>query len=113
MKNGIQRHPDLTPVKDDNFWRDFAPTFGQEVRDYDIDLEVGEEMTLPARFIWETLIDGAWRNGEPGLYMYDETNDMHSFDVEKHPEHRIEATNPCGEQPLEKTMRHVTWVTST
>jgi len=68
--------------KDDNFWRDFAPTFGQEVRDYDIDLEVGEEMTLPARFIWETLIDGAWRNGEPGLYMYDETNDMHSFDVE-------------------------------
>ena len=87
--------------KDDNFWRDFAPTFGDEVKEYDIDLEVGEEMTLPARFIWETLIDGAWRNGEPGLYMYDETNDMHSFDVDKHPEHRIEATNPCGEQPLE------------
>ncbi len=87
--------------KDDNFWRDFAPTFGEEVKEYDIDLEPGEEMKLPARFIWETLIDGAWRNGEPGLYMYDETNDMHSFDVEKHPEHRIEATNPCGEQPLE------------
>jgi len=87
--------------KDDNFWRDFAPTFGEEVQKYDIDLEVGEEMTLPARFIWECLIDGAWRNGEPGLYMYDETNDMHSFDVDKHPEHRIEATNPCGEQPLE------------
>ena len=87
--------------KDDNFWRDFAPTFGEEVKEYDIDLEPGEEMTLPARFIWETLIDGAWRNGEPGLYMYDETNDMHSFDVEKHPEHKVEATNPCGEQPLE------------
>ncbi|QGA80397.1 adenosylcobalamin-dependent ribonucleoside-diphosphate reductase [Candidatus Nanohalobium constans] len=87
--------------KDDNFWRDFAATFGDEVQKYDIDLEPGEEMTLPARFIWECLIDGAWRNGEPGLFMYDQTNEMHSFDVEKHPEHRIEATNPCGEQPLE------------
>ncbi len=87
--------------RNDNFWRDFAPTFGEEVKEYDIELEPGEEMKLPARFIWETLIDGAWRNGEPGLYMYDETNDMHSFDVEKHPEHKVEATNPCGEQPLE------------
>jgi ribonucleoside-diphosphate reductase alpha chain len=87
--------------KDDNFWRDFASTFGDEVKEFDIDLEPGEPMKLPARFIWETLIDGAWRNGEPGLFMYDETNEMHSFDVEEHPEHRIEATNPCGEQPLE------------
>ena len=87
--------------KDDNFWRDHAASFGDEIDEFDIELEPGEEMTLPARFIWETLIDGAWRNGEPGLYMYDETNKMHSFDVEKHPEHKIEATNPCGEQPLE------------
>jgi len=87
--------------KDDNFWRDFAATFGDEIEQYDIDLEVGKEMTLPARFIWETLIDGAWRNGEPGLFMYDESNKMHSFDTDKHPEHSIEATNPCGEQPLE------------
>jgi len=87
--------------KDDNFWRDFASTFSEEVKEFDIDLEPGEDMTLPARFIWETLVDGAWRNGEPGLFMYDETNKEHSFDTEKHPEHRIEATNPCGEQPLE------------
>ncbi len=87
--------------KDDNFWRDFAATFSEEVKEYDIDLEPGEEMTLPAGFIWECLVDGAWRNGEPGLFMYDETNKTHSFDVEEHPEHRIEATNPCGEQPLE------------
>jgi ribonucleoside-diphosphate reductase alpha chain len=87
--------------KDDNFWRDHAASFGDEIEEFDIDLEPGEEMTLPARFIWETLIDGAWRNGEPGLFMYDETNDMHSFDIEEHPEHKIEATNPCGEQPLE------------
>ncbi|WEL23484.1 adenosylcobalamin-dependent ribonucleoside-diphosphate reductase [Candidatus Nanohalovita haloferacivicina] len=87
--------------KDDNFWRDHASSFGDEIEDFDINLEPGEEMKLPARFIWETLIDGAWRNGEPGLFMYDEANDMHSFDTEKHPEHSIEATNPCGEQPLE------------
>ncbi|WP_414837121.1 adenosylcobalamin-dependent ribonucleoside-diphosphate reductase [Candidatus Nanohalococcus occultus] len=87
--------------KDDNFWRDHASSFGEEIDEFDIDLTPGEEMELPARFIWETLIDGAWRNGEPGLFMYDETNDKHSFDVEKHPEHKIQATNPCGEQPLE------------
>jgi ribonucleoside-diphosphate reductase alpha chain len=81
--------------KDDNFWRDFASTFPDEIQEYDIDLEPGEEMELPARFIWECLIDGAWRNGEPGLYMYDTVNQTHSFDVEKHPEHKIEATNPC------------------
>ena len=87
--------------KDDNFWRDFAHTFSDEAKEFDIELEPGEDMKLPARFIWETLIDGAWRNGEPGLFMYDEANKQHSFDIEKHPEHRIEATNPCGEQPLE------------
>ena len=87
--------------KDDNFWRDYAPSFGEEINEFDIELQPGDDMTLPARFIWETLVDGAWRNGEPGLFMYDETNKMHSFDVEKHPEHRVEATNPCGEQPLE------------
>ena len=87
--------------KDDNFWRDFASTFSDEVQDYEINLKPGEPMELPARFIWETMIDGAWRNGEPGLFMIDEANKMHSFDVEEKPEHRIEATNPCGEQPLE------------
>ncbi|MFB6190793.1 MAG: adenosylcobalamin-dependent ribonucleoside-diphosphate reductase [Candidatus Nanohaloarchaea archaeon] len=87
--------------KDDNFWRDFAHTFGDEIDEFDIDLEPGETMTLPARFIWETLVDGAWRNGEPGFYVYDEANDQHSFDVEEHPEHKMEATNPCAEQPLE------------
>ncbi|MDY6773605.1 MAG: LAGLIDADG family homing endonuclease, partial [Candidatus Nanohaloarchaea archaeon] len=43
----------------------------------------------------DALIDGAWRNGEPGLFMYDTSNQMHSFDVEEHPEHRMESTNPC------------------
>ncbi|MDY6770634.1 MAG: adenosylcobalamin-dependent ribonucleoside-diphosphate reductase [Candidatus Nanohaloarchaea archaeon] len=86
--------------RDPNFWRDHAGTF-EYLSDWDIELEEGEPMTLPARFIWECLVDSAWVKGEPGLFMYDEANEMHSFDTDEHPEHRIEATNPCGEQPLE------------
>lgn len=86
--------------KDDNFWRDYADSFG-ELSDYNIELEEGEPMSLPARFIWECLVDSAWTKGEPGLFMYDRANQMHSFDVDEHPERKIEATNPCGEQPLE------------
>lgn len=60
----------------------------------------GEKMELPARFIWDLILDGAWRNGEPGLFYLDETNRQHSFDTEKHPKYKINATNPCAEQPL-------------
>ncbi len=89
--------------KDDNFWRDFADTFPDQINEYKEyckDLETGEPFTLPARFIFETVIDGAWKNGEPGFYNYSEYNHKHSFDVEKHPEKKIEACNPCGEQGL-------------
>ena len=60
----------------------------------------GKELVLPARFIWDIMIDGAWRNGEPGLFYLDETNREHTFDTEEHPEYEINATNPCAEQPL-------------
>jgi ribonucleoside-diphosphate reductase alpha chain len=66
------------------------------------EFSVGEEMELPARFIWDLMIDGAWRNGEPGLFHLDETNKNHSFDVDKNDqsEYVIKCTNPCAEQPL-------------
>jgi ribonucleoside-diphosphate reductase alpha chain len=62
----------------------------------------GETMQLPARFIWDLILDGAWRNGEPGLFHLDETNRMHSFDTESAggSDYVIKATNPCAEQPL-------------
>lgn len=63
-------------------------------------LDVGETLELPARFIWDLMVDGAWRNGEPGLFYLDETNREHTFDVDEHPEYEINATNPCAEQPL-------------
>ena len=95
----------------ENFWRDYAdsitPTgrynsmyekWGELIQGYfDSDPETLE---LPARFVWDMMIDGAHRNGEPGLFYYDETNRKHSFDVDEHPHHKIEATNPCAEQPL-------------
>ena len=104
---------DVNPkTVDENFWRDYA----SHIEDIDryrgqTELEVGEPMTLPARFIWDVIVHGAWANWEPGLFMIDQANRDHSFDVEDHPEHVIEATNPCGEEPLEEyeacTLGHV------
>lgn len=60
------------------------------------------EMQLPAAFLWDVMVDGAWRNGEPGLFYLDETNRQHSFgDLDgENSEYKIHATNPCAEQPL-------------
>jgi len=84
---------------EENFWRDYQDIMAQpevfdEFRDH-IDLEVGEPMTLPARFIWQLMVDGAYNNGEPGFFAIDETNRQHTFDVGEHPEQFIHATNPC------------------
>lgn len=66
------------------------------------EIEVGEEMTLPAREIFERITRGAWENGEPGMIFLERANKKHSFDIDEYPEHEILSTNPCGEQPLEE-----------
>jgi ribonucleoside-diphosphate reductase alpha chain len=51
---------------------------------------------LPAREVWELIIHGAWKTGEPGVFFVDKANYYN-------PVPRLgayEATNPCGEQPL-------------
>ncbi|MFD1687331.1 adenosylcobalamin-dependent ribonucleoside-diphosphate reductase [Halobellus litoreus] len=65
-------------------------------------VEVGEVLSVPAQKLWDQIVDGAHENGEPGVIYLERVNKQHSFDVEEHPEHRILATNPCGEQPLEE-----------
>ncbi|MES3161764.1 MAG: adenosylcobalamin-dependent ribonucleoside-diphosphate reductase [Halorubrum sp.] len=65
-------------------------------------VEVGEVLSIPAQELWDDMIEGAHENGEPGVIYLERVNKEHSFDVEAHPDHRILATNPCGEQPLEE-----------
>jgi ribonucleoside-diphosphate reductase alpha chain len=51
---------------------------------------------LPAREVWEMIIHGAWKTGEPGVFFVDKAN---YYNPVPHLG-AYEATNPCGEQPL-------------
>jgi ribonucleoside-diphosphate reductase alpha chain len=52
--------------------------------------------TLKAREIFEKIVAGAWRNGEPGIIFIDEINRLNPVSNLGD----VESTNPCGEQPL-------------
>jgi ribonucleoside-diphosphate reductase alpha chain len=51
---------------------------------------------LRARDVWERIIHGAWKTGEPGVFFVDKAN---YYNPVPHLG-SYEATNPCGEQPL-------------
>src|SRR5215469_13231357 len=51
---------------------------------------------LDANTVWNKMIEGAWRTGEPGCFFVDEAN---RYNPVPHLG-SYEATNPCGEQPL-------------
>jgi len=64
--------------------------------DYDLVFNNKVYETVSAPKIWETIINGAWKNGEPGIVFLDTINRNNPI----RPMGEIEATNPCGEQPL-------------
>lgn len=68
--------------------------------DYDlVDPATGKMVgKLNARAVFDEIIDRAWASGDPGLIFIDRINHSRANPVPTLEE--IEATNPCGEQPL-------------
>lgn len=70
----------------------------EENTDYDlINPHTKKSVTrLNARMVFDMIVLNAWKNGDPGIVFIDRINrDNPTSHVAK-----IEATNPCGEQPL-------------
>lgn len=66
---------------DETYWTEFDGVKYQEYK---------------ARDIFNLIVEGAWRNGEPGILYYDKLNDS----PYKYSGQEIMATNPCAEQGL-------------
>ena len=61
------------------------------------EIPIVDGLGVPARWLWGKLIDHAHRTGDPGVIFIDRINEYWPFRDILGP---INATNPCGEQPL-------------
>src|SRR4051812_47592965 len=92
---------DLTQITNFNISVAVTKTFMDALKSkssYDlIDPGTGKVVgQLDANMVWDKMILGAWRTGEPGCFFIDEAN---RYNPVPHLG-AYEATNPCGEQPL-------------
>ncbi|HEY0780363.1 MAG TPA: vitamin B12-dependent ribonucleotide reductase [Gemmatirosa sp.] len=92
---------DLTQVTNFNISVAITETFMEAVKagtSYDLINPVTKEVTgqMDARTVWDKMVLGAWRTGEPGVFFVDAAN---KYNPVPHLG-AYEATNPCGEQPL-------------
>ncbi len=62
-----------------------------------VDPRTGEVVSKKeAKEIFDSIVDSAWKNGDPGLILIDNVNEKNPTRLQG----PIRATNPCGEQPL-------------
>ncbi len=74
----------MKAVENDEEWELIMPHNG-EVAD-----------RLPARQIWNEIVESAWKTGDPGMYFIDEANRTNPTPHLGN----LDSTNPCGEVPL-------------
>ena len=97
----IKAKEDLTKVTNFNISVGITTKFMDALKadgDYDVVDPANGQVCgqLRARDVWDKMILGAWRTGEPGVFFIDEAN---RYNPVPHLG-QYEATNPCGEQPL-------------
>lgn len=108
MMNLRVDHPDILEFIDMKMTKGVMTNFNVSVTITDAFMEALENDTeyelkhtttgvtgkLRAKDVWEKIASNAWRSAEPGIIFIDRVNRFSPY------EERIEATNPCGEQPL-------------
>lgn len=101
IRDFVRCKNDTSQITNFNISVAITDAFMQAVQDgnaYDLRCPRSGEVTGQenAREIFDMIVEGAWKTGEPGVFFIDRAN-------EHNPVPRLgayEATNPCGEQPL-------------